>query len=187
MQFWIQFWILLRYFQTCLHNLKLWFWPVVFFERISKFYRFGRSANFVSLLHTSSRTQRGIISLSVRSQNKVRRCWLLQPFLDLSVVICHPILDVAANKVIPDFQEIAADGSHDMIETVSIENLPGGAVAVQFRFLVEGSFLRTCDLDGLFCVNDFGMFPPAIARLLLHSKVQPVSYIYYRTGLLLVL
>ena len=105
MQFWIQFWILLRYFQTCLHNLKLWFWPVVFFERISKFYRFGRSANFVSLLHTSSRTQRGIISLSVRSQNKVRRCWLLQPFLDLSVVICHPILDVAANKVIPDFQK----------------------------------------------------------------------------------
>ena len=187
MQFWIQFWILLRYFQTCLHNLKLWFWPVVFFERISKLV--GQLTSFLCfILRPELNVELSRYQWEVRTRSDAAGCyshfWICQLWFAIQY---WTLPQTKWYQIFRNNWEIAADGSHDMIETVSIENLPGGAVAVQFRFLVEGSFLRTCDLDGLFCVNDFGMFPPAIARLLLHSKVQPVSYIYYRTGLLLVL
>lgn len=59
-----------------------------------------------------------------------------------------------------------------MKETISIYKLSSGAFAVELKFLIKGSYVRTCDISGSFCIDDYGDFPPSIAHLLLDSEVR---------------
>lgn len=59
-----------------------------------------------------------------------------------------------------------------MTDVITIDNLESGAVAVQLKFLVGDNFLRTCDMSGSYCVEDFGIFPVSVARILKKSKVS---------------
>lgn len=59
-----------------------------------------------------------------------------------------------------------------MTDVIMIDNLESGAVVVQLKFLIRGDYLKTCDTSGTFCVQDFGIFPVSVARILKKSKVS---------------
>ena len=58
---------------------------------------------------------------------------------------------------------------------VHVVTLPDDKILVQFRFDVRGNHLISCGIRGSFCVEDFGSFPIAVAKILLDSKVASIS------------
>ena len=58
-----------------------------------------------------------------------------------------------------------------MKEIVHVINLSGDSILVQFKFIIEGNHLISCGTRGSICVEDFGSFPIAVAKILLESKV----------------
>jgi hypothetical protein len=59
-----------------------------------------------------------------------------------------------------------------MTDVIMIDDLESGAVVVQLTFLIDGDYMKTCETSGSFCVEDFGIFPVSVARILKKSKVS---------------
>ena len=58
-----------------------------------------------------------------------------------------------------------------MKEAITIDRLSSGAFAVNFKFNLDGDFVRTCDARGSFCINDYSNFAPSITNLLVDSEI----------------
>lgn len=59
-----------------------------------------------------------------------------------------------------------------MTDVITIDKLESGVVVVQLKFHIQGNYSKTCDTLGSFCVQDFGIFPISVARILQKSKVS---------------